>query len=85
MAPCCLGTASPHAKQTSLVGLGQIHAELVPAAQTYHQGDPAVHPPNLWGLSLSTVGLTPLSPLTPLVGGTQFGEEGRGTDGAGCP
>lgn len=44
VAPCCLGTASPHAKQTSLVGLGQIHAELVPAAQTYHQGDPAVHP-----------------------------------------
>lgn len=46
---------------------------------------PCCAPPILQGLSFSTVGLTPLSPLTPLVGGTQFGEEGRGTGGAGCP
>lgn len=58
MAPSCLGTASPHAKQTGLVGLGWIHAELLPPTQTYHQRDPAVHPQSfrdcplaLWGSS----------------------------------
>lgn len=79
VAPCCLGTAFPHAKQTSLVGLGWIHAEQVSPTQTYHQRDPAVHPQSFRDCPLA------LSPLTPLVGGTQSGEEGRGTGGAGCP
>lgn len=56
MAPCCLGTASPHDKQMSLVGLGCIHAKVVPPTQTFLQRDPAVHPQSfregplaLWG------------------------------------
>lgn len=44
MALCCPGTASPHAKQTGLVALGRVDAELVPPAQTCHQRDPAAHP-----------------------------------------
>lgn len=80
MAPSCLGTASPHTKQTGLVGLGWIHAELVPPTPER----PCCAPPILQGLSFSTVGLIPLSPLTPLTGVTQSGEEGRGTGGAGC-
>lgn len=87
VAPCCLGTASPYAKQTGLVGLGWIHAELVAPTQTYHQRDPAVHPQFFRDYPLAWWG-SPHCPHSPLWLGysiTQFREEGRGTGDAGCP
>lgn len=76
VAPCCPGTASPHAKQTGLVGLGWIHAELVPPTQTSHQRDPAMHPQSFRDCPLALWG-SPHCPHSPLsLGVLNLGRKG---------